>query len=1012
MMKSLYKFTSVFIFAIVFLFFGCNLGFDTAYYMQANRDDVSEDEVGIIEDGETEPEDFGDDEEGNGDVAEETEEVTNADGSVTTKKTTTKTVTNPDGSTSVIVTLVETTTYPDGSRDVTTTITETKTPGDFNPFYNGEWNDPNYKFPASTVDNFFLKVVFGSGNIPAYQFYKGGSFKNGSYTVTNTPIGGKPSTSKVNTKYYNPPNGENKVTDPMNVNIENAEFHRFDGRNPLRRPASKAEQTNTERFRFWHFKGKASVQNLDQYLCVVDTHSKFIWAYVKITGTSTTAGQAVPVQFDALENYGDKRMFWEYDPIGYVDANGNVTLYNEYTNDMRSQTAVNFFPKIHNANRGVATQNGAGGAGRSPYYWANVPDWFEKGEVEVTVKGPTTVHYAPGEEIDSGSDDADGDGDDETTIESKFLNALSAAGGYFKSRPKIEYKYRKRDGNLEYRVGYDTNLIEWELPFDEPQLVYSVTDEKIGDSSKKTEVYKFVKDNDENGTSATFKDNTGTEVVFSLNGTSLLKGGQTVGASDFADPGADFILRVRDTKFVKVVTVDRVRKVVKYEFSEDGGSVTTKNMTGTSVGGSFTGDGTYYFVQEVDGNKKRAIYQLFDTVAFYRNPYYGLELIDGYKQIQRTRASSDLNAWSENLGTVGAGWEWIVGKFSSPSEIGVRTAESVADAGGIALSDFLELAADLTFKNRPQVSYTYSKDAMNIGSAKGDGFELHEYKFSDDGKTLTLTKTDWETNNKRYKVYNVVENQTMTSVTSAKYEWKSPSTLLAEDEEVTVGYDYEKGNLTFNGATVAYDVFTDRGPAFVLRVRGKAYKDRDRDRYYWFDDYGTLTDSENNRKYYFVQEDSSTRAVFLQEGAAVLKYYGIRLTCDASDADNSASNLGTTLYWTDGDGWASPGTTPTKTAGTFVSHLSTNFIDYVKGKSFAYTSGGVEYKWTFDSDGKMATKYQNGTKVRELEWIKSDGGSGKYGPSNNPVTFTRMKQANGMCIRAVNNGEQANYYPK
>lgn len=674
----------LFVAVLAVLAFSCNMGMDEmqAYTSQAaRRRSYSSGGDVMIGGGTVEDDVFADDT--SIETSEET--ITNADGSTTTIKTTVKTVKNPDGSTSVVTTKTEIKTNKDGSRDVTTTITETKTPGDFNPFYNADpannWNDPDYRFPASVVDDFFLKVVFGSGNIPDYTFYRGTGFATGTYPVTNTPEGGSPSTSNVNTKYYRPANGENRVTDPLNVNIENAEFHRFDGRNPLRRPASKAEQVNTGRFRFWHFKGKASVQNLDQYLCVVDTYSKFIWAYVKITGTSETAGQAVPVKFDAMENYGDRRMFWEYDPIGYVDSNGNVTLYDEYKNDMKNQTAVKFFPQIHNATRGVATQNGSGGAGRSPYYWASVPDWFKKGEETTTEKVIGPIHYAPGQEIDDSA--LGGGGDDETPVESKFLNALTAAGGYFKDRPIIPYSYKARDGSSRNATGYDTKLIEWELPFEKPQLVYSFIDEKIGESSKKTEIYKFVKDNDENGTSATFKDSTGREVVFKLDGKSLLKDDKKVGATDFADPGADFILRVSGQTYQKEVD----GKLVSYRFSYDGGSVTTRNMTGLGVGGNYRGDGTYYFVQEVAGNKQRAIYQYFGQVsAIYTDPYYGLELLDGYKQIQRTRASSDLNAWSENLGNVGVAWEWLLSQLTSSSEIGIRTTNPKPDQKAVSVT--------------------------------------------------------------------------------------------------------------------------------------------------------------------------------------------------------------------------------------------------------------------------------------------------------------------------------------
>lgn len=684
----------LFVAVLAVLAFSCNMGMDEmqAYTSQAaRRRSYSSGGDVMIGGGTVEDDVFADDT--SIETSEETR--TNADGSTTTIKTTVKTIKNPDGSTSVVTTKTEIKTNTDGSRDVTTTITETNTPGDFNPFYNADptnnWNDPNYKFSASVVDDFFLKVVFGSGNIPAYTFYHGTGFTSGTYTVTNTPLGGTPSQSKVNVKSYAAPDGLNKVTAPMNVDIKSATFHRFDGRNPLRKPLTKAEQTNTGRFRFWHFNGDASIQKLDQYLCVVDTYSKFIWAYVKITGTGTTAGQAVPVKFDAMENYGAKRMFWEYDPIGYLNADGSVTLYTEYINDMKNQTAVNFFPQIHDPNRQLASRNGVDGAGRSPYYWNGAPSWFKKGEETTTEKVIGPIHYAPGQEID---DSALGGGTSGDIPEgSKFPEF--AAGKYFADRPQVDYNYRTYwTGNWDtlYKKGWGTVLNEWQFGFEGDVLTFTSVDDKIGESSKKTETYKFVKDADDTGKSAIFKDSSNQQVTISISDKELLKNGVLLAKEDFSDPGADFILRVRGQTYQKEVD----GKLVSYRFSYDGGTVTTKNMSGAASnipgleskptpGGAFCGDGTYYFVKEKEGSKTSGLYRMYGesvggwgSLAMYKDPYYGLDLQgDGYTQIRRTRASNDQDPWGANT---------IKDTFSAESEIGIRTTNPKPDQKAVSVT--------------------------------------------------------------------------------------------------------------------------------------------------------------------------------------------------------------------------------------------------------------------------------------------------------------------------------------
>lgn len=837
---------------------------------------------------------------------------------------------------------------------------ETLPEGQYDPFTQGAHNDINYGgFDGNKIKDYVFKASFDGKNVPTYNFV---------YKLN----GWKLEDPKTKKSFYDGSKDGNKA---QGYDISPAKFYRYDGYNPLTGKIGK----KMDRFLFFAMFNSQSgggAVTLNNYLIAVDTYSKLVFAYGKITKTRNVLGQDLPTAFEAVEKHFGKKKFYEYDPIGAVKLEGNnlmINLYAEYRNEMAA-SAVNFFPSIHDQNRPVATYDKAG---LSPYYYV----------------------------------------EDLSSLPQFLQNVASKS---FSSREKKSYQYDTNYTGSKQTIyvtnGNDVIKTDWEFSSNGKSLTYVKKDELKGTSEEKS--YTFANEIDD--TSAKYKYTEGTEekeITFKLDGTKLLEGGNELGDSSFVDPGADFILRVRGMKYVKVVNQNG-RKTVVYEFSADGGTLTTKNMTGREIGDAFSGSGTYYFVEQKAGNSASALYQWtgnsikipYISIPIYKNPYFGVDLLeDGYKQIKRTRASSDKNAWDEDLGTFSNLPVMAKNYFSGESEVATRTNDSIVP-DEITISDFTMQVASLTFKNRPQVSYTYSKNAMNIGSAKGDGLELHEYEFSDDGKILTFTTTEWETNKKLSKEYKVIENQTVTNVTSAKYVYKSPLPGVS-NEEVTVGYDYEKGKLTFNGATVAYDVFTDRGPAFVLRVRGKAYKDRDRDRYYWFDDYGTLTDSENNKKYYFVQEDSSTRAVFQQEGATVLKYYGIRLT-GVTDTDNSATNIGNTLYWTDGDGWASPETTPTKTAGTYVSYLSTNFIDYVKGKSFAYTSGGVEYKWSFSSDGKMATKYQNGTEVRKLEWIKSDGGSGKYGPSNNPVTFTRRKQADRMCIRAENNGEQANYFPK
>ena len=46
---------------------------------------------------------------------------------------------------------------------------------DKDPFIQGEWNKPDYKFDGSVFDSWLLKVEFDDSNIPQYGFFEGGT---------------------------------------------------------------------------------------------------------------------------------------------------------------------------------------------------------------------------------------------------------------------------------------------------------------------------------------------------------------------------------------------------------------------------------------------------------------------------------------------------------------------------------------------------------------------------------------------------------------------------------------------------------------------------------------------------------------------------------------------------------------------------------------------------------------------------------------------------------------------
>ena len=227
---------------------------------------------------------------------------------------------------------------------------------DKDPFKKGDWNKENYKFDGSLIKNYFFGTSFDSQNVPFYKFFLNSSK---SWQIENVDF---------NCYKYDGSGDGNKA---QSFSINPANFYKYEGKNPLisyNSDYNKSERM--KRFIFYRLKGNAVI-TLDNYLIAVDTYSKLVFAYGKITKTGSILGRYYPKEFQAVELYGEKRKFYEYDPIGvmiYDDVKKELTLklYEEYRKEM-AKDANSFFPSIHDYSRAVANENGPG---LSPYYVA------------------------------------------------------------------------------------------------------------------------------------------------------------------------------------------------------------------------------------------------------------------------------------------------------------------------------------------------------------------------------------------------------------------------------------------------------------------------------------------------------------------------------------------------------------------------------------------------------------------------------------------------------------------
>ena len=236
-------------------------------------------------------------------------------------------------------------------------------PEDQDPFKNGEWNDIDYKFDGDKILEFLFAASFDGKNVPVYTFFKDGT----QWTLSDA--------SMAENK-YNAKDGVNKA---QGYDITGGSFYRYDYKNPLVAADSAYNQSERmQRFLFYKIVGKAVIVPLNNYLIAVDKYSKLVFAYGKITKTGSAMGQAYPTAFEAVELHGDKRPFYEYDPIGFMSYDETqdkmtLTLYREYQEEMAIDANA-FFPKIHDSTRDIAGYKDKESAGRSPYYYVNVDD--------------------------------------------------------------------------------------------------------------------------------------------------------------------------------------------------------------------------------------------------------------------------------------------------------------------------------------------------------------------------------------------------------------------------------------------------------------------------------------------------------------------------------------------------------------------------------------------------------------------------------------------------------------
>ena len=190
-----------------------------------------------------------------------------------------------------------------------------------------------YNFSTSKFDDWKFKAKFNNQNVPEMQ-YDG-------------------TTTWVNDKY----DGENSTA--QGYTISSMKYYRYVGKNPFglykneKYPVYNTEGKPTgekealmARFVFYRFTGTVPVAGgLNNYIVAVDMYSKLVFAFAKPTGFTNLG---VPTGWEPVDtaaegktdSNGRKYRFYEYDPAGYVTADGTFHMTDAYKNNLANKKYI------------------------------------------------------------------------------------------------------------------------------------------------------------------------------------------------------------------------------------------------------------------------------------------------------------------------------------------------------------------------------------------------------------------------------------------------------------------------------------------------------------------------------------------------------------------------------------------------------------------------------------------------------------------------------------------------
>ncbi len=166
---------------------------------------------------------------------------------------------------------------------------------------------------------------------------------------------------------------DEEIISPYQINtIKKVRYYRYTHTHPLDKNYYKNNEKFLNRFCFYRFTGKTLIPWVDVYLFALDMETQLLFSYALPSRFDTVWSNYVPRDWVALENhpfiqeYFSDTAFYEFDPIGYVNNDGEIVMYDWIVKQnalKEKDPLINYLPHFENYEHEASSN----GAGYSPY---------------------------------------------------------------------------------------------------------------------------------------------------------------------------------------------------------------------------------------------------------------------------------------------------------------------------------------------------------------------------------------------------------------------------------------------------------------------------------------------------------------------------------------------------------------------------------------------------------------------------------------------------------------------